>query len=309
MAVNALLLALMAGGTGSLVALRVYAGVTAPEIPPGELRKAAKAFRELADDLDKGDEAIATRANAAASKVWLNNSGEGVDAFSKLYLTNLRFFPYAFANDCRVIAVGCEAYARMVEDVRERFVELEKAIMQLLWLVAFQPLTTALYGVAQAMAAAQLARLVKLAQVLKSVFLHNVARILRLTFPKYVLTTLNYAAVDGAAYAAGSMAADASVDVAHGRDVDPSATEFGKIVTANTGYILGYDAAKLALPGPATRGGELAARLFGSGFGYTPVKSALDGDGTILPTGDEWIGELEGHGMRALIFPPGWRYR
>jgi hypothetical protein len=311
MSTNTLLLALMAGGTGTLICLRIYAGVTAPEIPPDELRKAAEVFRQLANDLDDPKTGVEGSADKAASSVWEHNGGEAVDAFAKLYITNIMFFPAAFARDCRVIAVGCEAYAQLVEDVNKRFAEIEKAILQLLWLVAFQPLTTALYGVAQAMAAVQMARLVRVAQALKMLFGSSAARILQMAFPKYVLTTLNYAAIDGAAYASGSLAIDKSVDYTYGLPLGTpgeNASEFGKIVAGNTGYVLGYDVAKLGLRGPATRGGELAARLFGSGFGYTPVKSALDGDGEIMTTPEEWASKLEGHGLRALIFPPGWKF-
>ncbi len=324
----ALLMTLMAAGGGTLVCLRVYAGVTAPEIPVDELRKAADAFRRLADDLDGGEgqagEAgpgghpslrtrggIAGRADEAASSVWRNNGGEAVDAFAKLYIMRIMAVPGALARDCRVIAAGCDAYARLVEDVNRRFAELDKAILQLLWLVAFQPLTSALYGVAQAMAAVQLARLVRTAQALKSAFAMSAARIMQMAFPKYLLTTLNYAVIDGAAYAGGALAIDRSVDAAYGLPLGSprdNAEEFGKIVAGNTGYILGYDLAKLGLRGPATRGSELTARLFGSGFGYTPVKSALDGDGEIMTTPEEWASKLEGHGLRALIFPPGWRF-
>lgn len=308
------LMVLMASGTGTMICLRVYANVTAPEIPPGELRKAAAVFRRLAKDLDgAGDPegGIAGQANQAASSVWTNNGGEAVDAFARLYLTNIMAFPDAFARDCRVIAVGCEAYANLVEDVHRRFADIEKSILQLLWMVAFQPLTTALYGVAQAMYAIQLARLVKMAQLLKLTFGANVARILQMAFPKYLLTTLNYAVVDGVSYAAGSIALDRSVDAAYGLPLGSpgdNLKEFGKIVAGNTGYILGYDIAKLGWRGPNTRGGELAARLIGSGYGYTTVKSALDEDGEILPTPEEWASKLEGHGLRALIFPPGWRF-
>ncbi|MBN6058431.1 hypothetical protein JYK22_41305, partial [Nonomuraea sp. RK-328] len=314
----ALLTTLLVASGGTMVALRIYAGVTAPEIDPAELRKAAAAFRQLADDLNGPEQpqvdkvgGVAEMANDAAASVWNNNSGEGVDAFARLYIRNIMGFPAAFARDCRVIAAGCEAYAALVEAVRKQLAELDKAIVQLLWLVCFQPLTTALYGVAQAMAAAQMARLVKLAQTVKAVFGLNVGRILQICLPNYVLTTLNYAAVDGAAYASGALALDALSDAANKqplRSPGENGAEFGKIVAGNTGYILGYDVAKLGLPGPATRGGELAARLFGSGFGYTPVKSALDGDGEVLTTPEEWASKIEGHGLRALIFPPGWRF-
>ncbi|MFI7441054.1 hypothetical protein [Nonomuraea indica] len=313
-----LLMVLMASGTGTLVALRIYAGVTAPEIPPGELRKAASAFRRLADALDGGETGspgprggAAGKADAAAASVWKHSSGQAVDEFAQLYLLRIMPLPAALARDCRVVAAGCDAYATLVDDVNRRFAELEKAIVQLLWLVAFQPLTTGLFGVAQAMAAVQLARLVRIAQALKSAFAANAARVMQMAFPRYLLTTLNYAAVDGAAYAAGSIALDRSVDLAYGLPLGSprdNAEEFGKTVVANTGYILGYDVAKLGLRGPASRGGELAARLFGSGFGYTPVKGALDGDEEIMTTPEEWAGKLEGHGLRALIFPPGWRF-
>ncbi|MEV0195862.1 hypothetical protein [Nonomuraea sp. NPDC050691] len=314
-----LLTTLLVASGGTMVALRIYAGVTAPQIDPAELRKAAAAFRELADDLNGPEQSsqvdkiggVAEMANDAAASVWNNNSGESVDAFARLYIQRIMGFPAAFAKDCRVIAAGCDAYAELVEAVRKQLAELDKAIIQLLWLVCFQPLTTALYGVAQAMAAAQMARLVKLAQTVKAVFGLNVGRILQICLPKYVLTTLNYAAIDGAAYAGGALALDAVSDASNGqptRSRGENADEFGKIVAGNTGYILGYDVAKLGLPGPATRGGEMVARLFGSGFGYTPVKSALDGDGEILPTQEEWASKIEGHGLRALIFPPGWRF-
>jgi hypothetical protein len=307
---------LMAAGAGTMIGLRVYAGVTAPEIPPGELREAAKAFRRLADDLDGGltdpdGGGVAGQADDAATSVWRHSGGEGIDAFSRFYRRNVSPFPAALARDCRVVAAGCDAYAALVEDVRRRFAEIENAILQLLWLVAFQPLTTALYGVAQAMAAVQIARLAKIAQAIKASFGAATTRILHLAVPRYVLTTLNYAVVDGAAYAAGSLGISASVNAAHGLPVgslSENATEFGKIAAANTAYVLGYDAAKLGIRGPATRGSEAAARLIGSGFGYTPAYSALDGDGELATTPEEWAGKLEGHGLRALIFPPGWRF-
>ncbi len=308
---STLLFILAAGGAGSMICLRIYANVTAPEIPPSELRQAAGIFRQLANDLDDPKTGVSEKADSAASSVWQHNSGDSVDAFALLYLTNIRLFPGAFARDCRVIAVGCDAYAKLVEDVNKRFAEIEKAILQLLWLVAFQPMTTAIYGAAQAMAAVQLARLVKIAQTLKMVFGTSAARILQMAFPKYLLTTLNYAAMDGAAYASGSLALDRVVDYDYGLPMGSAgdnAAEFGKIGAANTGYILGYDIAKLGLRGPATRQSELLARLIGSGFGYTPVKSALDGDGEIMTTPDEWASKIEGHGLRALIFPPGWRF-
>ncbi|MEU7827947.1 hypothetical protein [Nonomuraea sp. NPDC049129] len=314
-----LMTTLLLASAGTMVALRVYAGVTAPEIDPAELRKAAAAFRELADDLNGPEQppphgqtgGVAGMADSAAASVWNNNGGQGVDAFAQLYILRIMGFPAAFAKDCRVLAAGCDAYADLVEGVRKQLAELDKAIVQLLWLVCFQPFTTMLYGVAQAMAAAQMARLVKLAQTVKAVFGVNVGRILQICLPKYVLTTLNYAAIDGPAYAAGALTLDAASDAAHGRptrSAGENTREFGGIVAGNTGYILGYDVAKLGLPGPATRGGELVARLFGSGFGYTPVKSALDGDGEIMTTPEEWASKVEGHGLRALIFPPGWKF-
>ncbi|MEU7740549.1 hypothetical protein [Nonomuraea sp. NPDC049158] len=314
-----LMTTLLLASAGTMVALRIYAGVTAPEIDPAELRKAAAAFRELADDLNGPEQApphghtegVAGMADSAAASVWNNNGGQGVDAFAQLYILRIMGFPAAFAKDCRVLAAGCDAYADLVEGVRKQLAELDKAIVQLLWLVCFQPLTTMLYGVAQAMAAAQMARLVKLAQTAKAVFGVNVGRILQICLPKYVLTTLNYAAIDGPAYAAGALTLDAVSDAAHGRptrSAGENAGEFGGIVAGNTSYILGYDVAKLGLPGPATRGGELVARLFGSGFGYTPVKSAVDGDGELMTTPEEWASKVEGHGLRALIFPPGWKF-
>ncbi|GAA2292840.1 hypothetical protein GCM10010149_45730 [Nonomuraea roseoviolacea subsp. roseoviolacea] len=315
-----LMTTLLIASGGTMVALRIYAGVTAPEIDPAELRKAAAAFRRLADDLDgperpaRTDRAggVAELADDAAASVWNNNGGESVDTFARLYIGRVMGFPSAFAKDCRVIAAGCDAYAGLVEAVRKQLAELDKAIVQLLWLVCFQPFTTALYGVAQAMAAAQMARLVRLAQVLKAVFGLNVGRVLQICLPGYVLTTLNYAAVDGAAYATGALGLDALSDAANGQPVrspGENAEEFGEIVAGNTGYILGYDVAKLGLPGPATRGSEMVARLIGSGFGYTPVKSALDeDDDQVMTTPEEWASKIEGHGLRALIFPPGWKF-
>ncbi|NUW33372.1 hypothetical protein HTZ77_18335 [Nonomuraea sp. SMC257] len=318
-----LMTTLLIASGGTMVALRIYAGVTAPEIDPAALRKAAAAFRRLADDLNGPEQppqtgkagkagGVAEMADDAAASVWNNNGGQSVDAFARLYILRIMGFPPAFAKDCRVIAAGCDAYAGLVEAVRKQLAELDKAILQLLWLVCFQPLTTALYGVAQAMAAAQMARLVKLAQAVKAVFGLNVGRVLQICLPGYVLTTLNYAVVDGAAYATGALALDALSDASNGRPTrsrGENAEEFGEIVAGNTGYILGYDVAKLGLPGPATRGSEMVARLVGSGFGYTPVKSALDeDDDQIMTTPEEWASKIEGHGLRALIFPPGWRF-
>ncbi|WP_336212558.1 hypothetical protein [Nonomuraea sp. LPB2021202275-12-8] len=309
---------LMAAGTGSMICLRIYAGVTAPEIPVDDLRKAAKIFRELADDLDGGEDGskevgVAGAADSAAASVWGHNGGEAVDEFAALYIRKIMLFPYAFARDCRVIAAGCAAYATLVEDVNKRLAAIENAIMQLLWLVAFQPLTTALYGVAQAMAALQMARLIKIAQALKMSFGTSVARILQMAFPKYVLTTLNYAAIDGAAYAAGSIGIDKMVNAAYGLPLGSpgdTASEAGKIMAGNTAYILGYDVTKLGIRGPAGRGSEAAARLVGSGFGFTPVYNALDSeDDALATTPEQWADKLEGHGLRALIFPPGWRFR
>ncbi|MEV4161143.1 hypothetical protein [Nonomuraea dietziae] len=304
----------LAAGAGSMILLRIYAGVTAPEIPPGQLRRAAEIFRKLADDLDGGTKpegGIADRADDAAVSVWQANSGEAVDAFKKLYTERIAPFPPAFARDCRVLAVGCDAYASLVEEVRRRLAEIDDAIMQVLWVVAFQPLTTALYAVAKAWAAVQIVRFAKLAQALKSLFAMKAAQILRMAFPSYVLTTLNYALIDGGAYAAGSIGAGVTSKAAWGvpvGSVKENAEDFGVIVGANTGYIVGYDTAKLAMPGPAGRGSEMAARLIGSGFGYTPTENAIKGEEDLGPAPEQWVSKLEGHGLRALIFPPGWRF-
>ncbi|GAA2391655.1 hypothetical protein [Nonomuraea africana] len=314
MAPYRLLTIALAAGAGSMILLRIYAGVTAPEIPPDQLRKAAEIFRKLADDLDGGakpEGGIADLADKAAASVWEHNGGAAVDAFKKLYTERIALFPPAFAKDCRVIATGCDAYAALVEEVRKRLAEIDDAIMQVLWVVAFQPLTTALYAVAKAWAALQIARLAKLAQALKSLFALKAVQILRMAFPTYLLTTINYALIDGAAYAAGSVTASATSKAAWGvpvGGVKENAEDFGVIVGANTGYIVGYDLAKLGLPGPASRGSELTARLMGSAYGYTPTENVIKGEEELAATPEQWASKLEGHGLRALIFPPGWRF-
>ncbi|MEU7896849.1 hypothetical protein AB0B45_28805 [Nonomuraea sp. NPDC049152] len=314
MAPYRLLAITMAAGAGSMILLRIYAGVVAPEIDPGELRQAADVFRTLADDLDGGTKpegGIADRADAAATSVWAHNEGLSVQAFKDLYTTSIALFPVAFAKDCRVLAVGCDAYASLVEDVRKRLAEIDDAIMQVLWMVAFQPLTTALFAVARAWAAWQIVKLAKMAQMMKIMFAQSAARILGMAFPKYLLTTINYALIDGAAYAAGSVGAHALSKKAWGVPVGgwkENAEEFGTVVGANTGYIVGYDIAKLGLPGPAGRGSEMAARLFGSGVGYTPTENVIKGEDEVWTTPEQWAAKLEGHGLRAVIFPPGWRF-
>ncbi|OUC86164.1 hypothetical protein [Streptosporangium minutum] len=307
---------LFGAGMGYLVALRVYGGVTAPEIPSDKLREIARIFNRLADDLDGGrgenaDKGIADRADALAASVWGNerNSGPAVEGFRTLYQGAVSGYAPLLAKDCRVVAIGCEAYADLVDDAHKGLAQLEDLILQIMWVVTFQPMTTALYGVA----AARVAALIRTAKNLKSAFALNAARIMEMTVPKYTMTTLLYMAIDGAAYAAGSMAITKSVQLSHGLplgSVGENAEEFGKIVGANSAYVVGYDLAKLPARGvPTTRGIELGARLTGSGLGYTPAYSALDGDGELLPTYDEWAAKFGGHGLRAVIFPPGWKFK
>ncbi|MDP9849340.1 hypothetical protein [Streptosporangium lutulentum] len=303
-------------GAGSMVALKVYAGVTAPEIPPDKLREIAKVFYRLADDIDGGTgknapNGIADRGDDLASAVWNNpkNEGPAVDAFQRLYQGILSGYAPQLAKDCRVVAIGCEAYAEQIEEVNKSLAQCEDLILQIVWLVAFQPMTTALYGVA----VARIAALVKVAKGLKSAFALNAAKIMEMTIPKYAMTTLLYMVMDGAAYATGSMALTKTTQLAHGQPIGSlkeNAAEFGKIVGANGAYVLGYDAAKLPLRGaPTTRGIELGARLVGSAGAYTPTYSLLDDDGQVMTTDEEWASKITGHGLRAAIFPPGWKFR
>jgi len=152
-----------------------------------------------------------------------------------------------------------------------------------------------------------------MAKGLQSAFAVNAARIMAMTVPKYALTTLLYMAVDGVAYAAGSISLTMLAKSAHDQPIGSfteNAGEFGKIVTANGAYVLGYDAAKLPLRGaPTTRGIELGARLIGSAGGYTPTYSLLDDDGQVMATDEEWMSKITGHGLRAAIFPPGWKFK
>lgn len=310
------LYALGLAGAGSMVALKVYAGVTAPEIPPGKLREIAQIFYRLADDIDGGTgkdalKGIADRANDLAASVWNNpkNDGQAVEAFRKLYQGVISDYAPQLAKDCRIVAIGCEAYAEQVEEVNKSFALYEDMILQLVWLVTFQPMTTALYG----FSVARIAALARAAGSLKSAFALNAAKIMEMTFPKYAMTTLLYMAVDGAAYAAGSMSLTKLTQFAHDQptgSAGENAGEFGKIVGANGAYVLGYDAAKLPLGGaPTTRGIELGARLIGSAGGYTPAYSLLDDDGQVMTTDEEWVKKITGHGLRSVIFPPGWKFK
>ncbi|WP_433243649.1 hypothetical protein ACQPYK_40210 [Streptosporangium sp. CA-135522] len=307
---------LMGTGAVYLSALRIYGGLTAPEIPSGKLREIARIFNQLADDIDggrgeKASDGIADRADKLAVSVWSNpkNSGPAVEAFKSLYMGAVAVYPAQLAKDCRVVAIGCEAYAHLVDDTHKHLAELDDQIMQILWAVAFQPMTTALYGIA----AARIAALVKVAKSLKLSFGASAAKIMEMAVPNYTMITLLYMALDGPAYAAGSMAATDLSKVAHGQpvgSVKEHLTEFGKIVAGNSAYVVGYDIAKLPFRNlPTNRGIEMGARLFGSGAGYTPTYSALDGDGEYLPTYDEWVNKLTGHGLRAVIFPPGWKFK
>lgn len=310
-------LALLLGtGGAAFLGVRIYAGIKVPDIPPEELREVAAAYRELADDLAKEDDpeaGVHGAANRAAASVWKHSGGESVDAFARLYIHRIMLLPQAFARNCRVLAHACDAYAEQIEKAREHYAKINQGIMQMVWLVGFQPLTSALYGVASALAALQIARLVKLAHLVKASFGLNVARILQTPFPTYAATTLNYAVLDGLAYGGGSLGIDMMVNASHGVPNAPlsdQAEELGKIMAANTSYILGYDLAKLGMRGaPDSRQGELVARLFGSGFGYTPTAGLLDEeDKELLATEEEWLSKVSGHGLRAVIFPPGWRF-
>lgn len=308
--VNRLMMTFMAGSLGTLVGLRVWAGVVAPEIPPEKLRGAADAFNRLADALDGGDDpkkGIAYWADKAAHKVIDNNSGEGIDSFSTVYRTNIKPLPPLFVADLRLMARVCTAYAKMVEDVRRRFAELENDLMQMVWMVMFQPMTTWLYAVA----AVRIVKLIKAARLLKMLFGARAAQVLSAGFPKWALTTLVYATIDGIAYGAGSVGIKAAVNASNGvpvGSVKDNAKDFGRIWLGNTGYVVGYDVAKFPIRNlPGSRLSELVVRMAGSGFGYTPVHNVSDGtDGPVLTTPEEWLGKLEGHGLRALIFPPGW---
>ncbi|MFD1931557.1 MULTISPECIES: hypothetical protein [Nonomuraea] len=308
--VNRLMMTFMAGSAGTLVGLRVWAGVVAPEASPEKLRSAAQTFTRLADVIDGGDEpknGLAYRADQTYSSVVKNNAGAGIDSFSAVYNDNIRPLPAAFVADLRVVAVVCTAYAKLVDDVRRRFAEVENELLQLVWMVMFQPMTTWLYAVATV----RIVKLIRTARLLKALFGTNAAKIFSAGFPKYALTTLVYATVDGIAYASGSLGIKAMVNAAHGQPIGSAkenGAEFLRIWTGNTGYVLGYDAAKFPLRNlPTSRATELFARLAGSGFGYTPAYNLSDGvDGPVATTPEEWMGKLEGHGLRALIFPPGW---
>lgn len=303
-------------GLGSMAALKIYAGVTAPEIPPEKLREVAKVFYRLADEIDggSGKEGIADQADALAASVWKNsgaggNEGPSIEAFRKVYQDAVSVYVPQLAKDCRIVAIGCEAYAEQIEEVKKGFAIYEDLILQIVWLVAFQPMTTALYG----FAAARIAALAAAARGLQTAFAMNAARIMAMTVPKYAMTTLLYMAVDGASYAAGSMGLTKLVQLSHGQptgSAKENAAEFGKIVTANGAYVLAYDLAKAPLGNaPTTRGIELGARLFGSGAGFTPTYNLLDDNGKVMPTDEEWMTKITGHGLRSVIFPPGWRFK
>lgn len=308
--VNRLMMTFMAGTAGTLVGLRVWAGVVAPEASPDKLRRAAQIFDELADAIDGGDDpksGLAYRADQAYASVVKDNTGAGIDSFSTVYNTNIRPLPAAFVADLRVVAMVCTAYAKIVDDVRRRFAEVENDLLQMVWMVMFQPMTTWLYAVATV----RIVKLIKTARLLKALFGANAAKIFSAGFPSYALTTLVYATVDGIAYAGGSVGIKAMVNLAHGQPVGSAkenGAEFMRIWAGNTGYVLGYDAAKFPLRNlPSSRLTELYARLAGSGLGYTPTYNLSDGtDGPIATTPEEWAGKIEGHGLRALIFPPGW---
>lgn len=305
------LAAMLAGGLVALIGLRIYAGVKAPGISSDQLRKAAEIFKKLADELDNPKDGVTLKADNAAVLVKENNAGPAIDVFYRIYSERVALFPLAFAQDCRVIAAGCEAYAKLVEDVRKGYYELENMLVQILWLVAFQPMTTALYAFAQARATAQIAWIVKAAHALKASFGAGAARIFGLAVPKYLMTTINYAVVDGAAYATGAVGFNMLSKQAHDQPIGSpgdNATDFAKISLANAAYIGTYDAAKLPLRNlPPTRSSELFARLVGSGGGFTPAYTALNGDAA-MPTWEEWSQKVTGHGLRAVIFPPGWRF-
>ncbi|MFF0250071.1 hypothetical protein ACWEU6_17575 [Streptosporangium sandarakinum] len=317
---------LLGTGTAALAALKIYAGVTAPEIPPERLREIARIFNRLADDIDGGNDSggkgpggkgsgggIAGRADALAEAVWNNprNGGEAVEAFQTLYQGVVRGYAPQLARDCRVVAAGCEAYAQLVETTRKNLADIEDLLLQILWLVMFQPMTTAIYG----FAAARIAALIKVAQGMKSAFALSAGRIMAMTFPKYAMTTLLYMILDGAAYGSVSLGITRSVQASHGLptgSAGENATEYGRIAAANGAYALVYDGVKAtALRGVApTRATELIARLSGSGLGYTPAYNLMSDDGgEVLTTPEQWAAKLTGHGLRAAIFPPGWKFR
>ncbi|MET8050332.1 hypothetical protein ABZU75_22315 [Streptosporangium sp. NPDC005286] len=305
-------------GLGSMAALKIYAGVTAPEIPPDKLREIAKIFFRLADEIDggSGKDGIADQADALAASVWKNsgnegqgNEGQSIEAFRRVYQDAVSVYVPQLAKDCRIVAIGCEAYAEQVEEVKKGFAMYEDMILQLVWLVVYQPMSTALYG----FAAARIAALAAAARGLQTAFAMNVARILEMTVPKYATTMLLYLALDGAAYAAGSLGMTKIAQLDNGRpmgSLKENAAEFGKIFTANSAFNLGYEAAKAPLGrAPTTRGIELGARLVGSGLAYTPTYNLLDDEKEGMTTNDEWAFKITGHGLRAVIFPPGWKFR
>ncbi|WP_157594777.1 hypothetical protein [Streptosporangium amethystogenes] len=305
-------------GLGSMAALKIYAGVTAPEIPPDKLREIAKVFFRLADEIDggSGKDGIADQADALAVSVWKNSGsedqgseGRSIEAFRRVYQDAVSVYVPQLAKDCRIVAIGCEAYAEQIEEVKKGFAVYEDLILQIVWLVAFQPMTTALYG----FAAARIAALAAAARGLQTAFAMNAARIMAMAVPKYAMTTLLYMAVDGAAYAAGPMGLTKLVQLGNDQPTGSgkeNAAEFGKIVGANGAYVLAYDLAKVPLgSAPTTRGIELGARLFGSGAGFTPTYNLLDDNGKVMPTDEEWMTKITGHGLRSVIFPPGWKFK
>ncbi|GAA5062440.1 hypothetical protein HNP84_007936 [Thermocatellispora tengchongensis] len=292
----------VAGGVTGGAFVTAMLGVEWPEGDPDKLRQAADIWDELAGKL----ETSTTAANTAASLVWRDNAGAGIDAFREMWTGTFAPYPAAIAATCRRIAAACRQYADVLETV-------QKTLLVLAIQLYINMLYTIAWGWATAGISTLATRLVERAFKSRAWF---AKKFLRTTVGR-IVDRLLYYTLDSIAYAGGQQAIQWGVFAASGVRRDQSGAEvtslgenaeqFYRNFVANMAFN-GVADASLLIPGlnriADTRTGGFVARMLGSTT-YTSVDNILQGRwDDPLPDWDQMIAKLIVHGSRAAR-PPG----
>ncbi|WP_214411682.1 WXG100-like domain-containing protein [Sphaerisporangium fuscum] len=287
-----------------------------PEGDPGDSRKAAEIFDGLAKKIDEG----LVAADDVARRVWLDNSGAGIEAFKAMWRgagagspapyagatpparpQGFSAYPTEVAAYCRRVAGACRAYADCVETVR--YVLIVMAVQ--LWA---NMLMTSMYGwITGGMSKFVQDRIMKkyfqdLARIQLKIFRMSVHTIVQNAF-YYTLDSVAYAGIQQGMQWGIYQASGVQKDI-NGTDVlsmKTNAVQFWQAFAANMAFEGMYDLSKVLRYAPRnTRWGDFLSRMSGS-VAYSIVNNLeINPTGNPVPTDWEtWLTKFLIHGVRS----------
>jgi hypothetical protein len=290
----------------------VMLAVEWPEGDPGKLRQAAEILDELAKKID----AAHVAADDAAVRVWLHNSGPGVDAFKKMWQgtpsrstrpdlappQGFSGYPPQVAAYCRRVAQACRAYAGCLDTIRHVLIVLAvQAWVNMLF--------TSMYGWGTAGVAGMVQK-----QIMERFFTRlaqSQLKIFRVSVEKIVFSCFYYA-LDSVAYAGIQQAMQVGIFAATGVRKDPNGTDvlslhtnaiqFTQAFVANAAFDAVWDLSKTLKYAPSnSRWGDFLSRLSGSAVYGIVDNFEKDPTSNPVPTDwQNWATRLLIHGVRAV---------